>query len=111
MIIWVMSQIIEKNMSLNTEIIFSAQDMADSKLPALAHLSMLSLCGVKLAILLGEECLLYLNRIPFLLMLSLSSNFVNLNFLKISGYLIIQNPILECERCLKCEDMGNSIIK
>ena len=80
MIIWVMSQIIEKNMSLNTEIIFSAQDMADSKLPALAHLSMLSLSGVKLVILLGKECLHYLNRIHFLLMLSLSSNFVNLNF-------------------------------
>ena len=66
----------EKDMSLNTEIIFSAQDMADSKLPALAHLSMLSLSGVKLVILLGKECLHYLNRILFLLMLSLSSNFV-----------------------------------
>ena len=101
----------EKDMSLNTEIIFSAQDMADSKLPALAHLSMLSLCGVKFAKLLGREGLNYLNRIPFLLMLLLSSNFVYLHFLKINGYLIIQNSILECERCLKCEDMGNSIIK
>lgn len=44
------------------------------------------------------------NRIPFLLTLSLSSSFVYLNFLKVDGCLIIWDPIIQCERWLRCKD-------